>query len=255
MRARAFLLTELIRRDLASRFAGSLGGAAWLLIGPAVLCGLYAFVFGAILRVPPPAGFPGGFPEFLLAGLVPWMGTSEALLRGASSVTDNAELVKKNRFPVAALVASALGSALLVEMAGLALIAGWSALRGSGTVRPGWLLFALGFQAILLAGPLLLLAAVNVFVRDLPQILAPALTVTFYLTPVVYPADLVPTAFRAFLAANPFAAMVEAFRTALFGAPPPDSGALVAWTVAGCVLASAGFAAFRRLARSFPDFL
>ena len=59
LRRPAFLLAELIRRDISLRYAGSIGGAAWALVNPLVLCAIYTVVFSKILKIPTPEGFQG----------------------------------------------------------------------------------------------------------------------------------------------------------------------------------------------------
>ena len=101
MKNKLFLLSELLRRDLAARYAGSFAGPFWAILNPAVMCALYAFVFAAVFKIPAPAGFRGAYVEFLLAGLLPWLGVQEAIMRATTSVSDQAHLVKKLRFPFA----------------------------------------------------------------------------------------------------------------------------------------------------------
>ncbi len=82
MKNKLFLLSELLRRDLAARYAGSFAGPLWAVLNPAVFCALNAFVFAYVIKIPPPAGFQGGYVEFLLAGLLPWLGVQEAVIEG-----------------------------------------------------------------------------------------------------------------------------------------------------------------------------
>jgi len=68
--ARLFLLKEMVLRDIRARYAGSGLGVFWAFAQPVLWMLLYTGVFGVILRVPVERGF-SGFPEFLLAGLLP----------------------------------------------------------------------------------------------------------------------------------------------------------------------------------------
>ncbi|MDL2717830.1 MAG: ABC transporter permease [Acidobacteriota bacterium] len=255
MKNKLFLLSELLRRDLAARYAGSFAGPLWAVLNPAVVCGLYAFVFVAVWKLPPPEGFRGSFVEFLLAGVLPWMGVQEAITRATTVVADQAHLVKKLRFPIEMLVASAVGAALVIEAAGIALFTLYLVLSGRGAVRPGVLLVAFAFQLLLLAGPALILAALNVFFRDLSQILPPFLMIGFYLTPILYPEEKVPHVAARFLVLNPLRDLVALFRAALFGAPAPPIGRVVAWSLVLVVVGFIGMRLFRRCRPSFADLL
>ncbi len=255
LKTKLFLLSELIRRDLSSRYAGSFGGPAWALLNPLIFCGLYGFVFAVILKIPVPEGFPGRYVEFLLAGLLPWIGLQEALMRGSSSVSDQAHLVKKLRFPTELLVLSSVGAALVLQAAGLACLIGYGLVSGRGSLRPLTLAEAFLFETLVLVGPAFALAALNVFFRDLPQILPPVLMVAFYLTPILYPDALVPAPFSRLLAFNPFRVMASLFRAGLYGSAPPAAATRLAWEAFLVVLAFAGVRLFRRCRPSFSDLL
>lgn len=252
---RAFLLRELIRRDLASRFAGSFGGPIWAVVNPLLLCLIYGFVFAVVLRTPPPPDFPGGYAVFLLGGLIPWIGFQEAVLRSTSSVTDQGHLVKKLRFSVEMLPFASLGSALLLELCGLAVLVAWVVSTGRGHVKAHIVLAALGFEVLILLGPIFALAALNVFFRDLVQVLTPLLMVVFYFSPILYPESLVPARFAPFLALNPVRDMAALFRSGLFGTTPPPSLRLFLWSLVFGALAAAGVWLFRRCRPSFSDLL
>jgi lipopolysaccharide transport system permease protein len=256
LKGKLFLLSQLLRRDLSSRYAGSFGGPFWALLNPLILCLLYAFVFEAILRMKPPPGFEGGYAEFLLAGLLPWLGCQEALLRSTTSITDQAQLVKKMQFPVELLVGSSILAALVLEVVGLAILACWVAATGrGGALQPGTFVVALAFEALLLAGPSLVLASLNVFFRDLPQLLAPVLTIVLWLTPILYPEAQGPASLRAWFGINPFRDLVALFRQALFGGPGPDPVRVALWSGVSAAALAGGLWLFRRSRRVFSDLL
>lgn len=252
---RAFLLRELIRRDLTSRFAGSFGGPVWAIVNPLMLCGIYGFVFAVILRTPPPENFPGGYAIFLMGGLIPWIGVQEAVLRATSSVTDQAHLVKKLRFPVELLPVASLGSAILLELCGLAILVAWVLATGHGSPQPLFVAGALAFEVLILLGPIFALAALNVFMRDLVQVLAPVLMVVFYFSPILYPESLVPARFARWMLLNPFRDLAALFRAGLFGTPAPELPRLLLWSGLSAAAAAAGLWFFRRCRPSFSDLL
>ncbi len=255
MKNKLFLLSELLRRDLAARYGGSYAGPLWAVLNPAVFCALNAFVFAYVIKIPPPAGFQGGYVEFLLAGLLPWLGVQEAVMRATVSVSDQAHLVKKIRFPIHLLTASALGAALVVQLVGISALAGFLLVTGRGSVNVGLLAVAFAFECLLLAGPALILASLNVFFRDLAQLLPPFLMIAFYLSPIIYPESMVPRVAAPFLAFNPIRDLLALFRAALFGAPLPPFGRVAAWSAVLAVVGFLGVRLFRRCRPSFADLL
>jgi lipopolysaccharide transport system permease protein len=255
VKRKLFLLSELVRRDLSVRYAGSFGGSAWAVLNPLILCGLYTLVFSVIVRIPPPPDFRGTYAEFLLAGLLPWLGLQDALVRGASAITEQAHLVKKMSFPVELLVVASLVSALLLQTAGLVVLGVLSALFGSGELHLVPLALAYLFELLVLAGPVFALAAGSVLFRDLIQLIGPLLTVAFYLTPVLYPESLVPAALAPGLALNPLRDMEALFRAGLLGTESPPVARLLTWGAVLGVLAFLGRRFFERSRRAFADVL
>ncbi len=255
MKNKVFLFSQLLRRDLAARYAGSFAGPFWAVLNPAIVCALNAYVFAYVIRLGPPKGFAGTYVEFLLAGILPWLGFNEALVRATGSVSDQAHLVKKLRFPVSLLPGSAVAAALVIEAIGVGLLVVFLLATGRGAVNPALLLAAFAFEALVLAGPALALASLNPFVRDLTQVLPPLLMIAFYATPILYPEAMVPEAARPLLDVNPLRDVVGLFRAALFGAPVPPLRRLGAESAAFVVLAFASRQLYRRLRPAFADLL
>lgn len=254
MRHHLFLLKELVKRDVQSRYAGSWLGLLWSFVQPLWMLLLYTFVFSAVLKISPVGVRTDNFAAFLFCGLLPWMAIQEGVMRASTSITDNAALVKKLRFPAEILVLSVVVAALVHEA--IAAVIFVVALAWTGDLA--WqglplLLLALPLQVALTLGLGLLLGAVHVFFRDTAQVLGMALTGWFYLTPIVYPLAYVPGRLQPWIAWNPLTALVELYRQALLGggtALTPGTGGLI---LAAVVLLFAGFWLFARLKTAFAD--
>lgn len=255
MKNKVFLLSQLLRRDLAARYAGSFAGPFWAILNPAILCALNAFVFAYVIKLRPPVGFGGTFVEFLLAGMLPWLGIQEAIVRGTTSVTDQAHLVKKLKFPVSLLTLSSVGAALVIQTISIALLTGYLLAAGRGSVDPLLLAAAFAFELLLLVGPALILASLNPFFRDLAQILPPVLMIAFYVTPILYPESMMPSWATPLLTFNPLRDAIALFRAALFGMPVPPWRRLGIETAAFIVLGFLGRQLYRRLRPAFADVL
>ena len=256
VRHHLFLLRELIRRDFQGRYAGSALGLVWSFVQPLWMLLLFSFVFSTVMRVSP-AGTgarAGSFGAFLFCGLLPWMALQEGVMRSSTAITDNSSLVKKLRFPAEILVVAVVLAALLHEAIAAAIFLGVLAFLGELT----WsglplLLLAVPLQIALTLGLGFLLGSVHVFFRDTAQVLGMVFTGWFYLTPIVYPASLVPERWRGWIELNPLTPLVGLYRQAFLGgalAPVPGTGALA---LVAAVLLSAGFLLFRRLKAAFVD--
>jgi lipopolysaccharide transport system permease protein len=251
--AKVFLLKEMVVRDIRARYAGSTLGLAWAFALPVLWMLLYTGVFGLILRAPLPPGF-ANFPEFLVAGLLPWMAFSEGISRCASALHDNAAMVKKTVFPLEALILSIVLAAVVNEVIALAIYAVFVAALGHLALP--WVLFAvpaLLAQTLLTFGLGCLAATLAVFVRDTVQALGVVLTVLFYATPIVYPVSLVPARLRPILAANPMAHLIEWYRWILLDGTHPQAAGILALSAVAIVTALVGAAVFRTVRQSIPE--
>jgi lipopolysaccharide transport system permease protein len=254
MRAYWFLLRELVRRDLQARYAGSFLGFLWSFVQPAWQLLLFSFVFSTVMRVPLVAAGTSRFWIFLFCGLLPWMAIQEGVVRGATAITDNPHLVKKLRFPAEILVLTAVLAALVHEaIAAFVLLLTLTVVGELSPRTMPWLLAALPLQIALTCGLGLLLAGVQVFFRDVAQVIGMVLTGWFYFTPIVYPLELVPERWREWIALNPLAGLVELYRVALLGGSAASGVMLSRVALVAALVLVAGWWTFRRLAPSFAD--
>jgi lipopolysaccharide transport system permease protein len=253
--SKAFLLKEMVIRDLRARYAGSGLGFAWAFAQPVLWMLLYTAVFSLVLRVPVEAGY-ASFAEFLLAGLLPWMAVQEGIARGASALVDNAAMVKKTVFPVETLVLSVVLAAVVNECIALAIFGVY--LAAVGHLQLPWLLLAvpaLLLQILLTFGIGCIAATLTTFLRDTTHAIGIVLTVGFYATPIVYPLSLVPPRLLPFLEANPLTHLVDLYRRAFtLHTAPPASSILYLTAICG-VAAAAGAALFARARPHFADLI
>ncbi|MEO6065689.1 MAG: ABC transporter permease [Lysobacterales bacterium] len=250
------LLRHFTSRALRERFEGTLTGAGWAVLQPLIMLGVYSLLFVTVLRARLPESIGLGFVPFLAVGLWPWTAFAESLTQGTTAIQDNASLLSKVALPRAVLVLSRVAAAFALHALGFVLILVLLAALGHPLKWSG-LPIALGLMcllAIAAAGLALALAAIQVFVRDLAQIIGQVLTVGFFLTPIFYPREMLPERLRPVLDANPMTAFVEAFRWSLFGAGEPGFGwwALLWFPPAALAL---GWFVFQRLSKHFEDFL
>lgn len=251
------LLASFVRKEVTSRYTGSMIGAAWALANPLALLAVYAFVFAGIFKVVLPAeAGSASYLAFVAVGLWPWLMFAESIERAMASMVDNAGLIRKVSFPLEVLVlASVLGS-FLVHAVGYLLVLLVLRSLGQPLLLEG-LPLALAFLLSLLlvsAGLGALLAAMQAFLPDTRQVVGVALTLLFFATPVLYPRALVPEVARPLIDANPIALILERLRAVLIGGSGPQWSD-VAIVVASAVIFLAGMALFRRVSPHVEEFL
>ena len=242
-------------RELSTRYLGSVSGLAWALVHPLALLAVYYFVFTKVFRA---TGFAGqSFLAFVAVALWPWLAAQESLQRGTVSLNGYAGLIRKVAFPHEIVVYASVAATLALQFAGyLAVlvvlrVAGEPIhLEGLVVALPLWCI-----MAVAVAGLALMLAALQVFVRDVEHVLMPVLMIVMYLTPILYPLTLVPDDLRPWVAANPFGWLVSRMRDALLeGHLALQWGDALAAMVA-LALFAAGRALFVRLSPHFEDFV
>ena len=113
------LVRSMVRRDLSSRYKGSIIGPAWAIITPAVMIIIFTAIFSGIFGAR--FGAQGGhlsFAIYLFCGLLPWIAFSDGVQRSTTSLTDNVNLVKRVVFPTEALPVNLALSGIAQQLIG-----------------------------------------------------------------------------------------------------------------------------------------
>jgi ABC-type polysaccharide/polyol phosphate export permease len=243
-------------RDIRARYVNSVLGVWWAVIQPLALLLLYTFIFSRIMNVRFGAGEQGNFSLYLFCGLLPWLAFSDAIVRSTSVLEEQAPLVKKIVFPAEILPVYIVLSGLVVEFVGLVVLLGavlvWAQPPGWTVL---WLPLVVVLQFIFTVGVAWLLATVTVFVPDVRPALNLLLTLWMFLTPIVYPASMVPERFRWVMALNPMAYVVDAYRGAVLDHRAPALLSLGAFAVIAVAAFLGGYWSFSRFKQTFADFL
>ncbi|MDR9401947.1 MAG: ABC transporter permease [Halothece sp. Uz-M2-17] len=256
------LLQMLVRRDLEARYKGSILGNLWSIINQLSQLLIYTYVFSIILKVKLSLK---GLPEenslvfglWLFAGLLPWIAFTTGLTQAANSVVVQTNLVKKVVFPLALLPLVPVFSTLIESGFGLIILIVFVALR-TGALHETLALLPLIWlpQLLFTAGFAYFTAGLTVFFRDIPQTLAVVLNLWFYLTPIVYPIDVVPEAVRDWvLWFNPIAAIAQIYRDLILIGEVDHAGEWATATIVSLLIFYGGFWVYQRLRSGFADVL
>jgi lipopolysaccharide transport system permease protein len=245
------LLYFLTKRELQVRYKQSFFGVGWAVLQPLALAFIFALVFGTFIDAPS-EGIP--YPVFAVAGLVPWLFFSQAVMMGANSLVFDADLISKVYFPRIALpVAKALS--LMVDLAiSFVVVLIVALIYGVGIstniwVLPGFIL--LGIVTTFALGSLL--AAVNVKYRDVQLVMPMLVQVLLFVSPVVYPGSLVTGDWSYVYALNPMVSVLDGIRWALFATASPGGVEILISVASALVLLLLSLSYFRRTERYFAD--
>ena len=250
---RGFILGS-VQREFQSRYLNSLLGIVWPVLNPLAMVTIYTVIFSKIMRTRlPEVEGQFAYSIYLCAGILVWGLFSEIVTRGQNVFLDNANLIKKLKFPRLCLpVIVVLGAALnfailLVVFLGFLLIIGQF---------PGWrfwtLLPLLGVQMLLAIGLGIVLAVFNVFFRDVGQFSSIVLSFWFWCTPIVYPANILPESIARLMVFNPMATLVD-LQQRLFLGGEMDLIRLMPVLALALVLCALGGALFRRHSGDMVD--
>lgn len=251
---RKFILQNAVN-DLRHRYAGSTMGVFWNVLNPLSQILVYTLVFSNLMKVhlthrPSTAGFA----VYLCSGLLPWTSFAESVVRGTGAFVSNAHFLKKLPVPEQVFVAQSALASTLNLLVSMVLLFGLIVSTGSG-VSSTWLLvpiILLLFQGFAF-GLGVLLGSLNVFFRDIGQIVAILLQLWMWLNPIVYLKSTLPLTLQSVLVWNPTFAFIDSIHDTMLGHTVPDAwkwGSMLGWALGMTLL---GYAVMRRLRPEIRD--
>ena len=245
------LFGSLFRRDLRAKYRGSILGLGWSLLHPLVLMLVYLLVFSVLWRVTEVGS--DDYWLFLLCGLPAWVFFATASQAASRSLLENANLIRKVRFPRQLVPLSIVGTNLVAFAVMLGIVVALSLWRLPDARDTVWLALPLGaLFACIVAGFALTVASLNALYRDVEHLLQALLLPWFFLTPILYSLNDLPGV-NDYPAAdfllhwvNFLTPPVEAMRAAIFYGDLPGAADTIYTAVAAVVALAVGGWVFSR---------
>jgi lipopolysaccharide transport system permease protein len=228
-----------------------------MIINPLANVLIYALILSNVLA----AKLPGidnkyAYALYLMAGTLAWSLFSEIINRCLTLFIENGNLMKKMKFPRITLPFIVLGSALLNNfLLLLSVLAVFICLGHWPTWQMLWAVPLILTVAALAKGLGLVLGVLNVFVRDIGQVVPIVLQILFWFTPIVYPINIIPENLKSLLAYNPMLPLVSAYHDVFVYGLSPNFLALASTVALTLVLLALGLYIFRRAAPEMVDAL
>lgn len=244
-----------VRREFQSRYRNSLLGAAWTLLNPLAMIVVYTVIFSQLMRARlPNVDGSFGYSIYLCAGVLTWGLFAEIVGRSQNLFLDHANLLKKLNFPRLCLPVTTIINALVnfAIIFGLFIVFLLLTRNFPGLVALA-LLPVLAILVALAAGLGMVLGVLNVFFRDVGQFFSVFLQFWFWLTPIVYPINVLPSSLQALMQLNPMAALIGACQTILVHADWPDWSKLWPIALLALLVCAWGWSLFRRHAGEIVD--
>ncbi len=249
------LIRQLARRELVTRYKGSVLGIVWAIVTPVVTIAIFTFIFAGIFGARFSARSSSwDYALYLFCGLLPWTMFQETVQQSSTTIVSHANLVKRVVFPLETLpVAQALAS-LGNQMFGIvALVVATLVLHHEAHATILWLPVLLVLQLGAALGAAWLVASLGVFLRDIAQAINLVLMAWMYLTPIIYPESIVPERFRPFINLNPFTYLIRSYRRIFLEGTAPDWNGLAYFSAFALVLFVFGYWWFAKSRRNFAD--
>ena len=228
------LLRGLVVRNLKVKYQRSLLGFVWTLVNPLLTVSILVVVFSHVVRIQVPH-----YWAFLLSGYFVWNFMLQTLTTATWVFSEHSRLTRSVAFPSEILVFSAAGSRLIEFAAEISLILAALILLHHQGVPDSYVLI-----------PLLVIIQV---VMAIGLALPIALTSLFYLSPVFYPASLVPESFRNLYFANPIAGLLTLYHDVVYAGQWPSAGLLAGTALQAVLIYAIGYAIFHRYAAVFAE--
>jgi lipopolysaccharide transport system permease protein len=244
------LLGFLIWRDIKIRYKQTLLGAAWAIIQPVLTMVIFTLIFSRVARINS-QGIP--YPIFVLAGLLPWTFFANAITSSGNSIVGSAHVITKVYFPRMIIPVASVCANLMDLIVAFPLL-----LALMIYYRIGITLSALFVVPLLLLTMLLAIAfgswlsALNVKYRDVKFAIPFLVQIWLFVSPIAYPASIVPGKWRWLYFLNPMAGIIGGYRSALFG-QPFDWNSIIVATVETFAVLIYSARHFRNMEKSFAD--
>lgn len=240
--------------EVRQKYAGSVVGLFWLFLSPVLLMSIYSVIYTLVFRIQPQAMSQPEYLLYLLSGLIPFLGFSESLNTGSTSLVTNKAVLLNTVFPAELVPFRAVLAAQGTTLVGLTLI-----LAGSALLEKISLLLLLiplvWFTLVLFAtGLVWILSLVSLVVRDMQQILAFLTMILLIASPIAYTLDMVSDSIKFLVYVNPLSYYVIALHEIIIYERMPPVDIMVMTVVLGVLSFCTGYWIFQRSKQVIFDY-
>lgn len=240
--------------EIKSKYTGTIFGLSWAVIYPLLFLGLYSVIYTYVFKVRVADSSSFEYILMIFSGLIPFLGFSEALGQGVSSVSSNKNLIKNTLYPIELISIKTVLSSSITLVVGLCLL--MLCLIGCQLIKPTaiYVPLILFLQIIFTIGLIWILSAVNVFVPDLSHMISIIILFLMLVSPIAYTQEMIPPKLMFIMYPNPLYYMIMLYRGALIQGSLP-SHLLLIFTGLSFSMFWGGYFFFSRLKRVFVDYV
>lgn len=241
--------------EIRRKHVGSAIGVAWLVLGPVMFMLIYSIIYGVVFKLKPQELSSNEYVVYILAGLVPFLGFSEALTSGTTSLITHRDLLLNSMFPAEMVPLRAVLVAFSAPIIGLVILLLADTVAGRFSFWSLLVPIVILLLMMFIIGVVWITSLVNLVMGDVQQLLAYVVMVALVASPIAYTPSMLPPGFSVIIWLNPLSYFVIAIQNlVVFDRFPPVAAAIgcVAFGVGSFVF---GSSVFRRAKAIFFDYI
>ena len=243
------MIYNLVKKDLRTRYKGTVLGFFWTFINPLLQLLIYSLLFSTIMRINLEQ-----YELYLFIGLIPWMFLATALPEAARSIITNQNLIKKIYFPRAVIPLSVVTSAFVNMIFSMLVVLAALMVSGRGvSINVIYLPLIMMIEYLFVLGIAMIVSAVTVYFRDVEHILGIIIMGWFYATPIVYTMEYVPQKFLWLFNLNPMLPIINGYHDILYWKRSPDILDMGLLIVGIMIVLIIGYGVFQKLQKNFVE--
>ncbi|ADY73954.1 ABC-2 type transporter [Desulfurobacterium thermolithotrophum DSM 11699] len=251
------LLLELTKRDFTEKYAGSILGLWWSFIWPLINIFIYTVIFSKVMGAKI-QGIPSTYSYglYLAAGLIPWTAFSNTILRASNIFIEKKNIITKIPISLLILPLSVALSECITFLISILIFIVVLFLLGISFSKIVFLVpLAYVLQQVFAYALGLLLATLNVFIRDIKEVVNITVQIWFWFTPIVYVVDILPEKVKELLYLNPVYAFIQVYQKAFVTKEQIDYTLLFIYGLISFLLLSLSYVVYKKLEKDIRDFL
>jgi ABC-2 type transport system permease protein len=223
------LILFLVRRDITARYKRSVLGIGWTMLNPLGMMIVLSIVFSQVFRTN-----MVGYPAYVLSGLIAWTFFSQTSSNAINILVWGGDLFQRIYIPRSTFAISAIGTGLVnLVLSMVPLMAVMLVIRIPLHLTILLAPLAMILLALFSLGIGLLISTIGIYFADVVEMYVIVLMAWMYLTPVIYPLDILPVNVQSWLQLNPMVHLVGLFRSLVFyGVVPPIEQWLLTFALA-----------------------
>ena len=252
-----FFILSSIKTEFKSRFARNKLGGLWIVLHPLAQVLVYALILSQIMRVKlPEVDSQYAYPIYILSGIVGWTLFTEIVNRLLSVFIENGNLLKKMVFPKLALPLIAIGSSFvnfIILFVMMYVVFGFLGHLPFHVIY--WMPLLVLITTALAVGIGLFFGVLNVFIRDVGQVMNIVLQFWFWLTPIVYMTSIIPQKYHGFLMLNPMTGIIMGYQNVLLYDKAPNLSLLIYPSIVAIIFLSLALFVYKKANEDMADVL